>query len=44
MKVAWYLTILAQHFLVNTYSFLAECAVMVSCLTGSIHTTVVLHT
>ena len=44
MKVAWYLTILAQHFLVNMYSFFpAKSAVTVSCLTGSNHTTVVLN-
>ena len=43
MKEVWFLSILAQHILVNMYSFLVGCAVMVSCLTGSIHTTVALH-
>ena len=44
MKVAWSPSILAQHFLVNMYSFFpAKSAVTVSCLTGSNHTTVVLN-
>ena len=43
MKEVWFLSILAQHILVNMYSFLVGCAVMVSCLTGSNHTTVVLN-